>query len=193
MGLSVWHCNSRCLAILVDAAGGNDGSDRVVVSQCVAQRLQDNHTTSFPAAETSPSVVKRNRSPGVRKQSVVGGHFVSIAPECWLGNIANRVTYLQVEKEIQNSGSMLRWQPPTRAALDSPVRKLWQARCKATILDEHAVSDVKLGPLKSKKCEILLDCIAYAQPALRSALGNFSRMEGWTNLLPGAWGLSRSP
>lgn len=32
------------------------------------------------------------------------------------------------------------------------------------MLDEQAVSEVKLGPLKSKKWEILFDCIAYAQP-----------------------------
>jgi len=34
----------------------------------------------------------------------------------------------------------------------------------ATMLEEHAVSEVKLGPLKSKKCEMRLDCMAYAQP-----------------------------
>lgn len=54
-------------------------------------------------------------------------------------------------KEIQNSGNRLRWQPPTRAELVSPDLKLWHAKCMATMLDEHAVSDVKLGPLKSKK------------------------------------------
>jgi hypothetical protein len=59
--------------------------------------------------------------------------------------------YLQVEKEIQNSGNMLRWQAPTKAELVSPALKLWQAKCTATMLDEHAVSDVKLGPRKSKK------------------------------------------
>jgi hypothetical protein len=32
------------------------------------------------------------------------------------------------------------------------------------MLDEHAVSEVKLGPLKSKKCEMRLDCMAKAQP-----------------------------
>ena len=60
-------------------------------------------------------------------------------------------TYLQVAKEIQNSGSMFKWQPPTRAVLVSPSLRLWQAKCIATILDEHAVSEVKLGPLRSKK------------------------------------------
>jgi hypothetical protein len=59
--------------------------------------------------------------------------------------------YLQVGKEIQNSGNMLRWQAPTKAELVSPALKLWQAKCTATMLDEHAVSDVKLGPRKSKK------------------------------------------
>ena len=60
-------------------------------------------------------------------------------------------TYLHVEKEIQNSGNMFKWQPPTRAVLVSPSRRLWQAKCIATMLDEQAVSDVKLGPRKSKK------------------------------------------
>lgn len=32
------------------------------------------------------------------------------------------------------------------------------------MLDEHAVSEVKLGPRRSKKCEIRLDCMAYAHP-----------------------------
>jgi hypothetical protein len=36
--------------------------------------------------------------------------------------------------------------------------------CIATRLEEQAVSTVKLGPLKSKKCEIRFDCIAIAQP-----------------------------
>ena len=59
--------------------------------------------------------------------------------------------YLDFEKEIQNSGSMLRWHPPTMAILDSPLRRLWHAACSATKLDEQAVSVVKLGPLRSKK------------------------------------------
>lgn len=73
-------------------------------------------------------------------------------------------TYLQVAKEIQNSGSMFKWQPPTSAVLVSPSLRLWQAKCIATMLDEHAVSEVKLGPRRSKKWEIRFDCIAYAQP-----------------------------
>lgn len=76
-------------------------------------------------------------------------------------------TYLQVAKEIQNSGSMFKWQPPTRAVLVSPSLRLWQAKCIATMLDEHAVSEVKLGPLRSKKWEIRFDCIAYAHPGRR--------------------------
>jgi hypothetical protein len=81
---------------------------------------------------------------------------------------------------------MLRWQPPTIAMLDSPVLKLWQAKCNATKLDEHAVSVVKLGPLKSKKCEILLDCMAYAQPETVSD-DDFGGEKGMTDLLLGAW------
>lgn len=59
---------------------------------------------------------------------------------------------------------MFRWQPPTIAEVDSPARKLWHAKWRATKLAEQAVSAVKLGPLRSKKCESLLDCIAWAHP-----------------------------
>jgi hypothetical protein len=39
------------------------------------------------------------------------------------------------------------------------------------MLDEQAVSDVKLGPRKSKKWEMRFDCMAYAQP-VQSLLGS---------------------
>ena len=50
----------------------------------------------------------------------------------------------------------LRCAPPTIACLISPVRRLWQAVCKAASLEaeEQAVSIVTLGPWRSKKYEI---------------------------------------
>ena len=86
--------------------------------------------------------------PGLRKVCrVLLKHksFVS-ANNSWVES-----TYLDFENETQNSGSMFRWHPPTMAMLDSPILKLWQAVWRATKLDEHAVSVVKLGPLRSKK------------------------------------------
>lgn len=49
---------------------------------------------------------------------------------------------------------------PAPTALVSPVRILWQARCKATREEEHAVSRLMLGPLMSKYQDILLAIIA---------------------------------
>lgn len=96
--------------------------------------------------------------------------------------------YRDLEKEIQNSGSMFKWQPPTIAMFDSPVRKLWQATCSATRLDEQAVSVVKLGPRRSKKCDILLDCIAYAQPVdVISGHPHITKIIRITHRLLGAW------
>lgn len=50
------------------------------------------------------------------------------------------------------------------ATEDSPFRRLWHATWRATKLEEQAVSTVKLGPRKSKKCDNLFDCIACAHP-----------------------------
>lgn len=48
--------------------------------------------------------------------------------------------------------------------LDSPVRRLWQPRCREVRLVEHPVSIVILAPRKSKKCEVLLDTMAEPFP-----------------------------
>lgn len=61
------------------------------------------------------------------------------------------MSYREFEYEIQLSGDVFKWHPPTIADLHSPFRILWQAWCKATKLEEQAVSIVKLGPRRSKK------------------------------------------
>ena len=51
------------------------------------------------------------------------------------------------------TGDSSRLTPPTRAASHSPLRMLWQARCRATSEDEQAVSSATLGPCKPKANE----------------------------------------
>jgi hypothetical protein len=48
----------------------------------------------------------------------------------------------------------MRLAAPTMAAEHSPALRLWQARCTATKDDEHAVSMVRLGPLRSSAYEM---------------------------------------
>ena len=46
------------------------------------------------------------------------------------------------------------------------MRRLWQARCRATIDDEHAVSTVTEGPRKSRKYDSRLAIMLSAPPEL---------------------------
>src|ERR1700739_1225396 len=50
------------------------------------------------------------------------------------------------------------------ARLESPVRKLWQAKWTATSDDEHAVSTVTDGPCRSKKYDTRLAIMLNAPP-----------------------------
>jgi len=50
-----------------------------------------------------------------------------------------------------------------------PKRKSVTATSSATILEEHAVSMTVDGPLKSKTNEILLEYMAFEDPAIQSA------------------------
>lgn len=75
-------------------------------------------------------------------------------------------------------GAMCRSTPPASARLLSPLFRLWHARWTATRDELHAVSTERLGPRKSKECEIRFDTIviivpvavwAASVPKLRSA------------------------
>src|ERR1700728_3056880 len=62
------------------------------------------------------------------------------------------------------AGDSKRLTPAAIASFESPVRKLWQARCTATSDDEHAVSIVTDGPRRSKKYETRLAIMLSAPP-----------------------------
>ncbi len=49
------------------------------------------------------------------------------------------------------------------------MRRLWQARCRATIDDEHAVSTVIDGPRKSRKYDSRFAMMLSAPPELVQA------------------------
>lgn len=64
-----------------------------------------------------------------------------------------------------NSWLKIKFTPAAIAVVASPVCRLWQAKCNATRLPEHAVSTVTLGPFKSKKYDSRFAVIARDCPA----------------------------
>ncbi|SCE30597.1 hypothetical protein GA0115236_147210 [Streptomyces sp. IgraMP-1] len=54
--------------------------------------------------------------------------------------------------------------PPASARSLSPRSRLWQARWTVTREELHAVSTVRLGPLRSRQCEIRFDTIVIIVP-----------------------------
>ncbi|GAA2940339.1 hypothetical protein GCM10020227_03860 [Streptomyces flavovirens] len=61
-------------------------------------------------------------------------------------------------------GAMCRSVPPASARSLSPRSSAWQARCTATREELHAVSIERLGPRKSKQCEMRFDTIVIMVP-----------------------------
>jgi hypothetical protein len=57
--LAVGHGDTRGLAILVQAGPRNHCSDRVIISDGLIQRLQDDHSAAFTATESSSSIIER--------------------------------------------------------------------------------------------------------------------------------------
>ncbi len=64
------------------------------------------------------------------------------------------------------SGARITFTPPASASVDSPLRRLWQARWTATSDDEHAVSSARLGPRKSYRYESRLAAMLAALPVM---------------------------
>lgn len=62
------------------------------------------------------------------------------------------------------SGRMLRFTPPTMAAVDSPLRRLSHARCTATRDDDCPVSTVRLGPCSPRVYETRLAMMLRCDP-----------------------------
>src|SRR5580698_2870278 len=60
------------------------------------------------------------------------------------------------EAAIVKFGVSIRLTPPASAIVLSPAHRERQARCTATRDDEQAVSTVRLGPQRSKACEMRL-------------------------------------
>jgi hypothetical protein len=61
-------------------------------------------------------------------------------------------------------GVSIRFTPPARATVLSPDHRERQARCTATREDEQAVSTVRLGPHRSKACEMRLANMVITMP-----------------------------
>jgi hypothetical protein len=111
-----------------------------------------------PRPNPVPRLSKENDLPSFENSLNVLSHGTFIM------SFSRKNAYLDFAMVTQNSGNIFRWHPPTIANSDSPCCKLLHASWTATRLDEQAVSIVRLGPCKSKKWEILFDCIAGAQP-----------------------------
>ena len=67
-------------------------------------------------------------------------------------------------KLIAIAGDRIRFTPPAKASVDSPFRKLAQAKWTATSDEEQAVSIERLGPRKSNRYEIRLAAMLRALP-----------------------------
>ena len=67
-------------------------------------------------------------------------------------------------KFIVMAGDRIRFTPPASASVDSPLRRLVQAKWTATSDDEQAVSIAMLGPRKSNRYEIRLAAMLSALP-----------------------------
>src|SRR5262249_33078295 len=67
-------------------------------------------------------------------------------------------------------GQSMTFTPPATAIVESPERKLWQARCTASSDEEHAVSSERLDPRRSKKFEMRLDAMLERPPIREYAL-----------------------
>ena len=62
------------------------------------------------------------------------------------------------------AGDSSRFTPAAIASSDSPVRRLWHARCTATSDDEHAVSTATDGPRRSRKYDSRFAMMLSAPP-----------------------------
>ena len=67
-------------------------------------------------------------------------------------------------KLIAIAGERIRFTPPANASVDSPFRRLRQAKWTATSDEEQAVSMARLGPRKSNRYEIRLAAMLSALP-----------------------------
>ncbi|SCD29159.1 hypothetical protein GA0115252_10023 [Streptomyces sp. DfronAA-171] len=77
-------------------------------------------------------------------------------------------------------GVMCSSTPPARARSVSPRRSAWRARCTVTSEELHAVSTVRLGPRKSKTCEMRFETIVIIVPvAVCAASVSKPRSANW--------------
>jgi hypothetical protein len=160
-------CRSRrkgdagCFAILVDACAADDSPDDITVLQGLRQRLDDDHNGALSSRIAVGAMVK-GVTLAVRTEEVERSHAsvrtVRLAPTPPVLTKDATATHICI------SGMVITLVPPTRACFDSPLLRLWQARCNATRLEEHAVSKLRLGPFKLKNQESLLLNIAAPLP-----------------------------
>ena len=130
-------------AVLVDRTAADHRVDRVAVGQGARERLEDHDPRPL-----APDVAVRP----ARRTSCTGR---PAARNPALAKLAN------------TSGRRIRFTPPAMASSDSPSHRLRQARWTATSEDEQAVSIARLGPRKSKWCEIRLAAMLAAFPVIR--------------------------
>ena len=130
-------------AVLVDRTAPDHGVDRVAVGQGARKRLEHHH----------PRALAANVAIGLRVERLASA-------------VRRRGTRL-LAKLANTSGRRIRFTPPASASSDSPSHRLRQARWTATSEDEQAVSIARLGPRKSKWCEIRLAAMLAADPVMR--------------------------
>ena len=126
--------------VLVDRAAPDHGVDRVAVGQGAGERLR---------APPSPLPRREHSRWPARRTSCTG---------------RPRRRNPALAKLANTSGRRIRFTPPAIASSDSPSHRLRQARWTATSEDEQAVSIARLGPRKSKWCEIRLAAMLAAVP-----------------------------
>ena len=92
------HCNAGCFAILIDTTSHNYCSDRIVISQSLLERLDNDHATAFATAISGATVIERERPSFVREKTG------AISLDIKIGG----PNYRDMDIDTQNSGSMFK-------------------------------------------------------------------------------------
>lgn len=139
LGVGAGHGDAVGAAVLVDAAAEDDGVHRVPVGQRLVQPLEGDQADALGSHVPLCRGVEGPGAAARREEAALG--------------LGDRVLRCRVQQDAPASARSL-----------SPRSRLWQARWTVTREELHAVSTVRLGPLRSRQCEIRFDTIVIIVP-----------------------------
>lgn len=145
LGHSGREIDTRRATVLVDGCLPNYTSDGITVPESLVEGFEIHGADAF-----ATSIPVGSRVEGMALQTKSATCHVSV--RC-IKRHTNPVGERKCKSDMMQRGLgwIKRLVPPTIAELHSPLRIALTARCKATKLDEQAVSIVMEGPLRSKK------------------------------------------